>query len=331
MHVGVDERRQQMSAASLDRLDPLRPLDAAGLAQLGDQPIAHEHVVTGIDVGAGVQDVDVPQQQLGRCGRPLDESGGGHYASWGSGTGLRDVRAGEQLIQHGHAHDHAGLHLLGDERLGRVDDLAGELDATVDRAGVHQHLARREPAAVDLIPGGVLAQRRHPLLAHTLVLHAQRIHHIGRAQLVQRVAHLAAERLDPARDQRRRAGDRDAGAHALERDDVRARHARMGDVADDPDRAAVDPAETLAQRVYVQQCLGRVLVLAVAGVDDRRAAPAGDELGRARPGRAQDDRVGLVRAQREDGVLQRLALLDARAVDREVDHVRGQALGGQLE
>ena len=38
----------------------------------------------------------------------------GHYASWGSGTGPRNVSAREQLIQHGHAHDHAGLDLRGD-------------------------------------------------------------------------------------------------------------------------------------------------------------------------------------------------------------------------
>ena len=90
-------------------------------------------------------------------------------------------------------------------------------------------------------------------------------------------------------------------------------------------------AEAAAQRVDVEQRLGRVLVLAVAGVDDRGAAPARDELGGARPGRAQDDRVGLVGAERQHGVLQRLALLDARAAGGEVDDVGRQPLGGQLE
>ena len=44
---------------------------------------------------------------------------------------------------------------------------------------------------------------------------------------------------------------------------------------------AVDAAERCAQRVDVEQRLRRVLVLAVAGVDDRGARPAGDELGGA--------------------------------------------------
>ena len=79
---------------------------------------------------------------------------------------------------------------------------------------------------------------------------------------------------------------------------------------------AVEAAEPLAQRVDVEQRLGRVLVLAVAGVDDRGGRPAGDQLGGAGPRRADDDRVGLVGAEGQDGVLQRLALLDARAARR---------------
>src|SRR3712207_8981060 len=59
-----------------------------------------------------------------------------------------------------------------------------------------------------------------------------------------------------------------------------------------PDVRAVERAELAHERVDVEQRLRRVLVLAVAGVDDRRAAPAGDEVGAARPGRAADDRVG---------------------------------------
>jgi hypothetical protein len=53
------------------------------------------------------------------------------------------------------------------------------------------------------------------------------------------------------------------------------------DVADDPDADVVERAEPLAQRVDVEQRLRRVLVLAVAGVDDGGVAPACDELRRA--------------------------------------------------
>ena len=50
-------------------------------------------------------------------------------------------RGEQDLVEDGHADDDAGLDLGGDDGLGRVDDLAAELDAAVDRARVHEHLA----------------------------------------------------------------------------------------------------------------------------------------------------------------------------------------------
>ena len=47
--------------------------------------------------------------------------------------------------------------------------------------GVHQQLARAQAAGVDLVPGGVLAQRGHPGLAHPLALHPQRVDDVGLA------------------------------------------------------------------------------------------------------------------------------------------------------
>ncbi|NJO33361.1 MAG: hypothetical protein HC869_09665 [Rhodospirillales bacterium] len=54
-------------------------------------------------------------------------------------------------------------------------DVAAELDAPVDRPGMHQQLARPQAASVDLVDGCVLAQRGHVGLVHPLVLHAQRV------------------------------------------------------------------------------------------------------------------------------------------------------------
>ena len=147
------------------------------------------------------------------------------------------ARPGQHLVEDRHAHDRAGLDLVEDHRLRGVDDLARQLDAAVDGPGVHEDLARPEAPRVDLVDGGVLAQRRHEGLVHALVLQAQRVHDVGLAQVVERVAHVAAERLDVARDERRRPAERHVRAHRLEGQDVRARDARVGDVADDPDLA----------------------------------------------------------------------------------------------
>jgi hypothetical protein len=195
---------------------------------------------------------------------------------------------------------------------------------------VHEHLPRVQAGAVDLEPVAYRAATAGTAGRCARSASAG-VDDVGLAEVVEVVAHAAPERLHVARDERRRAGDRDVRAHAAEGEDVRARDAAVQDVADDPDVLAVEVAELAHQRVDVEQRLGRMLVLAVAGVDDARPAPAGDEVGAARPRRAADDRVGLVRAQRQDGVLERLALLDARAARAEVHDVGAQALGRQLE
>ena len=75
-----------------------------------------------------------------------------------------------------------------------------------------------------------------------------------------------------ARQQRRRADERRPDPDERERLDERARDARVEDVADDRDVEAFEPAELLLHRVEVEQRLRRVLVLAVARVDDVRVA-----------------------------------------------------------
>ena len=105
----------------------------------------------------------------------------------------------------------------------------------------------------------------------------------------------------------------------------------MEDVADDPDPHPLQRAEAAAQGVDVEQRLARVLVLAVAGVDDRGRGPAGDHLGGAGVGVADHDRGRVVGGEGGDRVLQRLALLDRGAGGLDRDEVGGEALGGEVE
>ena len=69
--------------------------------------------------------------------------------------------------------------------------------------------------------------------------------------------------------QRRRAAEDHPGAELGQAPDVRPGDPRMGDVADQADGQALDPPLGAADRHEVEQALGRVLVGAVAGVDDR--------------------------------------------------------------
>src|SRR5262249_44645668 len=113
--------------------------------------------------------------------------------------------------------------------------------------------------------------------------------------------------------------------------DVAAGDAAVGDVADQADRQAVDPALDLADGEDVEQALGRVLVGAVAGVDDAGVEVLGQQVRRAGD-RVPDD--GGVDAHRLDvlgGVDERLALLHAGAAGGKVLGVGAEALGGQAE
>jgi len=73
------------------------------------------------------------------------------------------------------------------------------------------------------------------------------------------------------------------------------------------DAQRVQPAELVADRVHVDQRLRRVLVGAVAAVDQRHRADLGGALRDAGLLVAQDDQVG-VGADDADRVLDRLAL-----------------------
>src|SRR5207249_3048418 len=74
-----------------------------------------------------------------------------------------------------------------------------------------------------------------------------------------------------------------------------------------------------------------MLVLAVAGVYDVRVRDPRDQVGRSRLRMADDDHVGVVRAERERRVLQRLALVDGRAGALQRQRVRAEALRRELE
>ena len=140
-----------------------------------------------------------------------------------------------------------------------------------------------------------------------------------------------AERRQLGRQQRRRAAESDVGAHQPERRRAGACHPAVQDVADDPDRLAVELADPRPQGEDVEQRLGRVLMLAVSGVDDGRLAPLTDELGGAGRGMADHDRVGRVGVEGRDRVAQRLALLQRGALLLDRDHVGRKALGGEFE
>ena len=105
----------------------------------------------------------------------------------------------------------------------------------------------------------------------------------------------------------------------------------MQDVADDRDVQTIDLPDLCAHRVEVEQRLGRVLVLPVAGVDDVCVGHSCDELWRADLRMADDDHVRVVGAERDRRVLERLALVHRGTGRLDRHRVRRETFGRELE
>ena len=98
--------------------------------------------------------------------------------------------------------------------------------------------------------------------------------------------------------------------------DIAARHAAMGDVADQADGQPLDAALDAADGEDVEQPLRRMFVGAVAGVDDAAVQVLGEQVRRARHGMAHHHHVDAHRLDVLGRVDERLALADAGAARR---------------
>ena len=124
-----------------------------------------------------------------------------------------------------------------------------------------------------------------------------------------RAADLDAHLLDAGGQQRRGRDHAHPCAQRVEQDDVRARHARMQDVAADRHDEAGDAALGAADGQRVEQRLRRVLMRAVAGIDHGAADLLRKQAGRAGRLVADNQYVRPHGVERHRRVDQRLALL----------------------
>jgi hypothetical protein len=139
------------------------------------------------------------------------------------------------------------------------------------------------------------------------------------------------EPLDPGRHQRRRRDHAHPRSQRVEQDDVGAGNARVQDVPADGDDQPLDAALVAADGERVEQCLGRMFVRAVTGIDDGAIDFPGQQLDRARGVMAHHDDVRVHGVERDRGVDQRLALAHGGGADRHVHDVGAEPLAGKLE
>ena len=322
------------------------PVGLAGprLGELGDLALADDDVADRVEPRARVEHPGAADHQgaggLALAAAPVERgdrgrrppsrralrsgSASGSSASAVSPAPAWLAAAGEQLVEDRHPDHEAALDLGGDQRGGAVDHLGRELDPAVDRARVHEQLARARAGA-----------SRSGSWSRTRGSRGRRCRSSARA------ASAARRRRRPRRGRRACSATATPSAASIPRgirvggpqtvtsapDLAEAERAGAGDaavedVADDPDPLAarglaplaLERAEAVEQRVGVEQRLARVLVLAVAGVD--RPRPSSSSVTSfAAPGvrGADDDRLRPVGGEGRDRVLQRLALVDRRA------------------
>src|ERR1051326_8520560 len=158
--------------------------------------------------------------------------------------------------------------------------------AAFHRPGVHDRdVARRalEPLRRHAEHAIVLAQRRDEAFLHPLELEPQHVQHVRPFDpLFDPAEDLDPQLGDPARQQRPRTAHRDFGAELGEPPDVGAGDARVQHVAHETHFQALDLAVLVANRQQVEQRLRRMLVLAVARVDDVRRDAVAEKLRRPR-------------------------------------------------
>ena len=220
-----------------------------------------------------------------------------------------------------------------------VGNLRVHFHAAVDRTGMHHRdvrLGQRQAFLGQAEQPEVFVFAGQQGALHAFPLQAQHDHDV---HVPDAFFEIMEDVHAQARGIRRGQGARGHDAHLagiedVERMDLRARHARMQDVADDGD---AQPAEIRALHAadseHVQHGLRRMGMAAVAGVDDAdvRGHVPGDEVGGTGLGVPHHEHVDVHGLQVAQGIEQRLALYRAGGVDIDVEHVGRQALGRQLE
>jgi len=138
-------------------------------------------------------------------------------------------------MEDGHADGEAVLDLIEDGGVGAVGEFAGDFDAAIDRAGMHDEhvgLAFLKARHVQAEEGDVLAHGGEEAALLTFVLNAQEHDDIGVGQdRIEVVRDLHAKFRKDFRHQRGRADQRHARAELGQRPNIRARHAAEEDIA----------------------------------------------------------------------------------------------------
>ena len=200
---------------------------------------------------------------------------------------------------------------------------------------MHDHglrLGEREAFAIEPEEPGVLADAWEHRLALALVLDAKEVDHICVGQcFVQIIGHTTAHFLEHPRHECAGAAERDVGAELAQGPDVGAGHAAVKNVAKDGYVEASDGAFLFTNGENIEEGLSGVLVSTVAGVHHVGVEKAREEVRRTGGLVADDNDVRIQRLEIARGVFQAFPFLKRGRIGGEVDDIRTETLGRELE
>ncbi len=253
-----------------------------------------------------------------------------------SGLVLDETRVvSRHEVKNRHPHGEAVGDLFKDDGLLAVRRVGIDLHAPVDGARMHDQnlrLQTRQAGAIEAEFGAVLADPGEHGLLLALMLNPEEVHDVGVPQTFVHVpAHATTHLLEDPGHQGGRTAEGDLRSQLAKRPDVGARDTAEEDVPHDGHLEAVDASLPFPDGEEVEKRLRGMFVGAVAGVHDARLKKSGQEMGRARRAMTDHDDVGAHRLQVASRVAQRFALLERGGVRAEIDDVRRQALGRELE
>ena len=164
------------------------------------------------------------------------------------------------------------------------------------------------------------------------MLDAKEVDHIGVGQcFVQIIGHTTAHFLEHPRHECAGAAERDIGAELAQGPDIGAGHAAVKNVAENGDVEAADVAFLFADGKHIEQGLGGMLVRAIAGVHHVGVEKAREKMRRAGGFVADDNDVRVQRLEIARSVFQAFPFLKRGRIGGEVDDIRTETLGRELE
>src|SRR5580692_12231467 len=257
----------------------------------------------------------------------------------GSGMRLFFRAAHKEQEEQRHAHGDPIGDLLEDAGLRTVGDFRSDLHAAIHRAGMENDgvgLGEAQALGAELIEKNVVSGGKRGFVK-PLGLYAQNQHDVGIFESLfdsEDAANRSAGRANAfqfARNPHGRSAQREAATEFRQKVNVGASDSAVSNVPENRDMQISERALAVADGEGIQQALRRMLVSAVARVDDGNIEMARDKVRSAGSCVAHDQAIRLHGIERVDGIEKGLALFHAGRFRLEVHGVRAKTRSGGAE